>query len=375
MRGSRPMTSFFLSPRRVVRQIRILNREVFMQVYIAKDGRQEGPYTVEYINSEVAAGRIKPTDLAWMEGWASWQPVSMVPGFLSAAPPPPPPSGAPPPPPPPPMPTVPGVAATSEQETLLRTFVGKNYEYYSRKWAEAEQKANKNTWNWAAFFLSLWWTAYRKMYRHAAIICGIIVAATIYEFAFGLPGFVELAIDLAIALAYGMQGNRWYKLHAEQKLRELAPTAATDEATRARVTRAGGTSSGAVVACAVLLLVVLGAIGFVGATVQSQRGGGESAERRSVPSPHGQIVEQSVDKDVRIVDGEMDAGYNAHLKVRNQGEPGLIQITVTLSCSEGEWSRTQKLNFDSNEERNLEFFFHEPTMNASNVQARYDVSP
>src|SRR5262249_1335475 len=103
-----------------------------MQVYIAKDGRQEGPHTIEYINSEAAAARIQPTDLAWIQGWSAWQPVSMVPGFLSASPPPLPPAGAPPPLPPPP-PTPGGGAATRnpQQEELVRLFVGKNYEYYS----------------------------------------------------------------------------------------------------------------------------------------------------------------------------------------------------------------------------------------------------
>ena len=155
--------------------------------------------------------------------------------------------------------------------------MGKNYEYYARKWAAADQKPNKNTWNWAAFFLSLWWTAYRKMYRYALVIIGIVAGETICEYLFGLPGAVSSGINIGIAVAYGLQGNRWYKLHAEQKLKELAPTGAADEATRARIARAGGTSSGAVVAFTIGLFVVLFAIGFVAAMAQTQRGGGTSS--------------------------------------------------------------------------------------------------
>ena len=245
-----------------------------MQIYIAKNGRQDGPYTVEYINSEAAAGRIKPTDLAWMQGWTAWQPVSTVPGFVTASPPNLPPEA---PPPPPPMPGGSPLTQNPEHEALLQLFVGKNYEYYSTKWAEADQKPNKNTWNWAAFFLSMWWTAYRKMYRHAAIICGIVVAETICELAFGLPDLVELAIAIGIAIAYGLQGNRWYRLHAEKKLKELAPTGAADEATRARIARAGGTSAAAVIAFTVALFVVLFAIGFVAAMAKMHGGGGTSS--------------------------------------------------------------------------------------------------
>ncbi len=244
-----------------------------MQIYIAKEGQQLGPYTIEQINAEAAAGRIKATDLAWVQGWTAWQPVSTVPGFVTASPPNLPPEAPPPPPP------VPGGNALAglEHETLLRAFVGKNYEYYARKWAAADQKPNKNTWNWAAFFLSLWWTAYRKMYRYALVIIGIVAGETICEYLFGLPGAVSSGINIGIAVAYGLQGNRWYRLHAEQKLSQLAPTGIADEATRLRIARAGGTSSGAVVAFTIGLFVVLFAIGFVAAMAKMQGGGGTSS--------------------------------------------------------------------------------------------------
>src|SRR5215831_5656813 len=251
-----------------------------MQVYIAKDGRQEGPYTIEYINSEAAAGRIQPTDLAWMQGWSAWQPVSMVPGFLSASPPPLPPAGAPPPPPPP----TPGGGAPTrnlQQEELQRLFVGKNYEYYLRKWAEAERKASKNTWNWAAFFFSLWWTAYRKMYHYAWIVFGIAVSEIIGEYLFGLPGGITAAINIGIGVAYGMQGNRWYRVHTEQKLRELAPTGAADEATRARIAKVGGTSAGAVVAFMAALIALGSAVG----AIKGQGGGGATSIGQPAANP------------------------------------------------------------------------------------------
>jgi GYF domain 2 len=57
-----------------------------MQIYIAKEGQQLGPYTLEQLNAEASGGRIKPTDLAWIEGWSAWQPASAVPGFVSSSP-------------------------------------------------------------------------------------------------------------------------------------------------------------------------------------------------------------------------------------------------------------------------------------------------
>ena len=239
-----------------------------MQVYIAKEGRQEGPYTIEYINSGVAAGRIKPTDLAWIQDWAGWQPVSALPDFVAAPSPP-----NMPPPSPPPMAGAARVTASSEHEALLRTFIGKNYEYYSRKWGEADQRSSKNTWNWAAFFLSLWWTAYRKLYRYAALLLGLFVFEVAGENFFGLPSGLFTLVNIGVAIAFGLQANRWYKVHAEQKLAEIAPGDRSDELSRTRLEQAGGTSAGAVVGFTAALIVFGLAIGFVAAAAHGQRSG------------------------------------------------------------------------------------------------------
>ena len=63
---------------------------------------------------------------------------------------------------------------------------------------------------------------------------------------FGFPLIIALGINIGVGVVYGLCGNWWYRLHAEQELRELAPTGASDEATHARIARAGGTSGGAI---------------------------------------------------------------------------------------------------------------------------------
>ncbi len=52
-----------------------------MQIYITRDGQRLGPYSVEDINAQLAAGTVSATDLAWYEGVASWIPLSSVPGI------------------------------------------------------------------------------------------------------------------------------------------------------------------------------------------------------------------------------------------------------------------------------------------------------
>ncbi len=44
-------------------------------IYIARDGTQSGPFSVEQINQMLATGQLRPADLAWWEGCADWVPV------------------------------------------------------------------------------------------------------------------------------------------------------------------------------------------------------------------------------------------------------------------------------------------------------------
>ena len=51
-----------------------------MQIYISRDGKQFGPYTLEQIQASIGTGHILPSDLAWHEGIPAWVPVSSIPG-------------------------------------------------------------------------------------------------------------------------------------------------------------------------------------------------------------------------------------------------------------------------------------------------------
>src|SRR3954467_11189002 len=57
-----------------------------MQVHIARDGKQLGPFSIEDINRQLAAGSLTLSDNAWYEGAAGWAPLSTVPGVTGAAP-------------------------------------------------------------------------------------------------------------------------------------------------------------------------------------------------------------------------------------------------------------------------------------------------
>ena len=55
-----------------------------MQIHIARDGKPMGPFSLEEVNRQLAAGTLTLSDQAWYEGAAGWAPLSTVPGVSSA---------------------------------------------------------------------------------------------------------------------------------------------------------------------------------------------------------------------------------------------------------------------------------------------------
>jgi hypothetical protein len=57
-----------------------------MQIHIARSGRAMGPFSLEEVNRQLAAGTLSLSDQAWYEGAAGWAPLSTVPGVSSSGP-------------------------------------------------------------------------------------------------------------------------------------------------------------------------------------------------------------------------------------------------------------------------------------------------
>lgn len=89
----------------------------------------------------------------------------------------------------------------------------------------------------------------------------------------------------------------------------------------------------------------------------------------------GEIVTVHQQLDIGVMDGAPDAGVLVKTSIKNVGQGGFIRVKAKLSTSEGEWEREQKLHFDANETKDLSWFFHEPTVNALNVQSWVQASP
>jgi hypothetical protein len=47
-----------------------------MDIFIARQGQREGPFTEEQVRAMLADGRLQPSDLAWRAGRSDWTPLS-----------------------------------------------------------------------------------------------------------------------------------------------------------------------------------------------------------------------------------------------------------------------------------------------------------
>ena len=56
-----------------------------MQIHIARNGQKMGPFSLEEVNRQLAAGTLSLSDLAWYEGAAGWAALSTVPGVNAGA--------------------------------------------------------------------------------------------------------------------------------------------------------------------------------------------------------------------------------------------------------------------------------------------------
>lgn len=68
-------------------------------IFIARDGKSIGPFTLAELDAMLASGRLLANDLAWSESVANWTPLHTMPGISL-------PQGGPPPPMPPLLPSV-----------------------------------------------------------------------------------------------------------------------------------------------------------------------------------------------------------------------------------------------------------------------------
>ena len=53
-----------------------------MQIYVTKDEERAGPFSLEEVNWQLAAGLLNPADEAWYEGSPGWRALLSIPGVI-----------------------------------------------------------------------------------------------------------------------------------------------------------------------------------------------------------------------------------------------------------------------------------------------------
>lgn len=125
--------------------------------------------------------------------------------------------------------------------TPAEEFVGARADYYVESWNRIDASGNAGaTFNWAAFFLTGYWMAYRKMYGWAL---AVLVGRQIVRWLLSTPGLPKLAaagISTTICLLCGFYGNALYKKYVSARLAEI-PVAMPEHRRREWIRSRGGT--------------------------------------------------------------------------------------------------------------------------------------
>ena len=147
----------------------------------------------------------------------------------------------------------------------LAAIVGPNAGYYLQHWAAlVRNRTGRAGFNWAAFFLSGLWVAYRKMYRVVVILFAVILAEAVVEEVIFVhvmgkpepPSFLSTVVALVVAIICGAYGNRWYFSHARAAVAELGRETLAEEPLLEALSKRGGTSVAASIAMLALFIAV-----------------------------------------------------------------------------------------------------------------------
>ncbi|WP_416729836.1 DUF2628 domain-containing protein [Fictibacillus sp. JL2B1089] len=126
----------------------------------------------------------------------------------------------------------------ARQETKLIEFVGeKKKDYYLKKWQK------DNSFNWAAFFLTLLWLGYRKMYTPILLVLAAFFAIDIIFLLMEIEGtLINRSLGAALSGWLGIGGNLLYKKHAQKQISMIEQGSISDKEKIHEIRKRGGTS-------------------------------------------------------------------------------------------------------------------------------------
>lgn len=141
--------------------------------------------------------------------------------------------------------------ATADKDDYVKAFIGPKYYSFFPHGSGIPKK-----WNWAAFFLGVFWFVYRKMYVYAAIYLGIGIFLTAAQTLLGIPEEFSNVVSLALGIGAGMLANNLYKSHIDKNIAETLSVVKGSEIVPVLQAKGGTNLVGALICGALLVGIV-----------------------------------------------------------------------------------------------------------------------
>lgn len=101
-----------------------------------------------------------------------------------------------------------------ERLNEVNLFIQRNQKFYEEKFKKMNDTGKSASWNWAAFFLGIYWMIYRKMYFKAGafFILSLVASSTPY-----IGGILNFAVLVGI----GIYANALYMDHIDGNIEKV----------------------------------------------------------------------------------------------------------------------------------------------------------
>ena len=150
--------------------------------------------------------------------------------------------------------SAPEQSAQESQEYYEAAIGYKRPDYYLPIFSRFDTQGVGISWNWPAFFISLWWLLYRKMWGWAFLYW--VVSAILGSLAAAFPLLLVVYLGV-LFVAFPMYANALYYRHVNKKIAKVNRYS-EDKERRLRILASEGGAGGAVLI--VLLVIVFTAI-------------------------------------------------------------------------------------------------------------------
>ncbi|MEL1135500.1 DUF2628 domain-containing protein [Desulfitobacterium sp. THU1] len=148
-----------------------------------------------------------------------------------------------------------------EEQELLRLYIGKNADYYLRKWSKKTAPGTALSWNMAAFLFSALWVGYRQMYAYLVMLVGALLSADLI-YIFVLKMEPDVRITILISCLMGAFGNALYYRFVQNKILQLKAQDLEFEEMKRRAATAGGPNWRGILATVLLFFLYNIALGY-----------------------------------------------------------------------------------------------------------------